>query len=136
MKQKSDPNIPIIIIDDEPGILFLHELMLTESNISNQLYSFYNPIEGLDFIRKTVSENKYILVLLDINMPLMNGWEILEKLDELKIADQVNVIMATSSIQKSDKEKSQKYNTVKMYLEKPIDLEDCQLIKGLLLGMK
>lgn len=132
MKQKSDPNIPIIIIDDEPGILFLHELMLTESNISNQLYSFYNPIEGLD----TVSENKYVLVLLDINMPLMNGWEIRKKLDELKIADQVNVIMATSSIQKSDKEKSQKYNTVKMYLEKPIGLEDCQLIKGLLLGMK
>lgn len=127
--QINDSNIPVIIIDDEPGILFLHELMVTESNLSDQVSTFSNPVEGLEFITQVIKKSSRILILLDINMPEMTGWQILEKLDELKINDRVTVIMATSSIQKSDRVKSQNYPSVKMYLEKPIDLDACLLIK-------
>jgi CheY-like chemotaxis protein len=133
MKLNDDSKIPVIIIDDEPGILFLHELMVEESNLSDQVSAFTNPVEGLDYITKLVKKSNRILILLDINMPEMTGWEILEKLEEMEITDQVNVIMATSSIQKSDRVKSQNYPSVKMYLEKPIDLETCLLIKDSLL---
>ncbi|MBW3466809.1 response regulator [Arthrospiribacter ruber] len=133
MKQNNGSNIPVIIIDDESGILFLHELMVEESNLSDQVYSFRKPLEGLEFIKEAVQISKRVLVLLDINMPEMTGWELLEKLNELNITDQVNVIMVTSSIQKADRLKSQNYPTVKMYLEKPIDLETCHLIKQSLL---
>lgn len=129
MMKKSECNIPVVVIDDEPGILFLHELMLSESNLSDQIFTFSNPKEGMDFILETVQSNNPILVLLDINMPMMNGWEILEKLDELNLAEKVYVIMATSSIQKSDREKSRKYPSVKMFIEKPIDLNHCEMIK-------
>jgi CheY-like chemotaxis protein len=129
MMKKSDWNIPVVVIDDEPGILFLHELMLTESNLSDQISAFFNPKDGLDFILETVRSQSPILVLLDINMPVMNGWEILEQLDELNLAEKVHVIMVTSSIQKSDREKSLKYTAVKMYVEKPIDLAHCEMIK-------
>lgn len=127
---KRELNIPVVVIDDEPGILFLHELMLTESNLSDQISIFSNPKEGMDFIIETVQLNSPILVLLDINMPMINGWEILEKLDDLNIGEKVYVIMATSSIQKSDREKSLKYPSVKMYIEKPIDLNHCEMIKN------
>lgn len=134
MMAKSESNIPVVVIDDEPGILFLHELMLSESNLSDQISIFSNPKEGMDFIIETVQSNSPILVLLDINMPTINGWEILDKLDDLNIGGKVYVIMATSSIQKSDKDKSLEYKSVKMYIEKPIDLSHCEMIKKALLA--
>lgn len=132
MVSKSN-NPSVIIIDDEPGILFLHELMVAESDLSDHIHTFSNPILALDFIIKSSSDNSPILIILDINMPMLNGWDILNKLDELNIPSHVKVIMATSSIHKSDKEKSAKYNRVKLFFEKPITLQDCKQIKKELL---
>lgn len=129
----NESNIPVVIIDDEPGILFLHELMVEESNLTNQISTFSNPKEGLDFIVQLSNENTPLLVILDINMPAYSGWELLDKLDELNISENTQVVMATSSIHKSDKEKSSVYGRVKMYFEKPIDVEDCKRIKQELL---
>lgn len=125
----SDLNIPIVVIDDEPGILFLHDLILSEYNLSNKIFTFSNPKEGLSFILKTVDSNTPLVVILDINMPVLNGWEILDKLEKLEKKENIYVVMATSSIQKLDKEKSLMYKTVKMYVEKPLELEHCQQIK-------
>ena len=122
----------IIIVDDEPGILFLHELMIEESELNGEIFTFSDPEKALKFIINASESNNPVLVLLDINMPRMNGWDLLDKLDNLKIRPNVEVIMATSSIHKSDKEKSRGYKRVKMFLEKPIDIEDCSRINKLL----
>ncbi|WP_373523210.1 two-component system response regulator [Aquiflexum sp.] len=126
-------NMPVIIVDDEPGILFLHELMVSESNLADQIFTFSNPKEGLDFIVKLSNSDTPLLIILDINMPVFNGWDILDKLDELNIPANAIVIMATSSIHKSDKERSCLYKRVKMFFEKPINLDDCKRIKAELL---
>ncbi|WP_194973090.1 response regulator [Aquiflexum lacus] len=131
--KNNERNLPVIIVDDEPGILFLHELMVSESNLTDQIFTFSNPKEGLDFIVKLSNDINPILVILDINMPTLNGWDILDKLDKLNIPSHVNVIMATSSIHQSDKDKSSHYKRVKMFFEKPIDLDDCNRIKAELL---
>lgn len=122
-------NIPVIIVDDQPGILFLHELMVAESNLSNHIHTFSNPKIALDFIIKSSNEHSHILIILDINMPILSGWDILNKLDELNLSSLVEVVMATSSIHKSDKEKSAEYSRVKLFFEKPITLEDCKQIR-------
>ncbi|WP_114749711.1 response regulator [Pleomorphovibrio marinus] len=132
--RNKERNIPVIIVDDEPGILFLHELMVAESKLTDQIFTFSNPKEGLDFIVKLSSTTTPLLIILDINMPVFDGWDILDKLDELNIPANVEVIMATSSIHKSDKEKSFLYKRVKMFFEKPIELEDCKRIRDELMN--
>lgn len=58
------------------------------------------------------------LILLDINMPRMNGWEFIEKYENLGL--DVPVYIVTSSINKQDQEKSASYSAIKGFISKPL----------------
>jgi len=62
-------------------------------------------------------------------MPGMNGWQFLDILKELKISNNVFVIMVTSSIDGCDKEKAGTYSNVIDFMEKPVSMENCNRIK-------
>ena len=65
-------------------------------------------------------EAKVFLIVLDINMPVMNGWEFLDKLNTIAIKPLVKVIIVTSSIDSSDKDKAKEYDQVFEFMEKPL----------------
>lgn len=120
-----------LIVDDDPVIAFIHENVVAESQLAVQPTSASNGQEALEHISANMAGDVAYLVLLDINMPVMNGWQFLDALDETSFAEQVYVVVVTSSVDRADHEKARQYERVFDYIEKPISIESCRRIKDI-----
>lgn len=118
----------VVLIDDNRATNFLHQCLLEELLLTDEIVVLQNGFQALDFLTRQDKENAVghndapDLILLDVNMPVMNGWELL---DELANADRDylcrnTVVMLTSCTQEQDAARA-KLLTVKGYLEKPLD---------------
>ncbi|AWW29358.1 transcriptional regulator [Echinicola strongylocentroti] len=104
----------ILIVDDDKVQHLINKRLLLKSNPQLELYFFSNPLEAL----KWLENHKVDLLLLDINMPQMVGWDFLDQLIERKI--KLEVKMLSSSIDPRDEERSQQYDMVSGFLVKPL----------------
>ena len=120
--------LKVLIIDDDSIVLFIQEKMLKKYGITDSPCSFQDARKAIDFLETQKSEDIF-LILLDINMPGMNGWEFLEKIRSMEISEKVFVFMVTSSIDSYDKEKAKNYKNVISFIEKPISEDNCIKIK-------
>lgn len=119
----------VLIIDDDPGVLFLHQIIVIEGELNSYPYTFLDAEKALEHIIPIDESTTKILIFLDINMPRINGWEFLEiLLEKIKHAD-IKVVMVTSSLSKSEREKSKEYEYVIDFWEKPMDEEQVCLLK-------
>ena len=115
--------LEILLVDDDPIGQYLHNNILTKCNFPEQLM-FENGALALDYILEKKDEDILFLIFLDINMPVMNGWELLEALSENCIKPAIKVVILTSSIDSSDRKKANGYPQVVKFLEKPLT-ESC-----------
>lgn len=89
--------------------------------------SFPNGKAGLDTIKNREANGKLpSLILLDINMPIMNGWDFLDEINPYleKLPDDLNIAILSSSVEPSDKAKALSYSEVNDYISKPVHIED------------
>ena len=128
-----DTNSPkILIIDDDPGVLFLHKIIVKEGNLSKTPRTFLDAAHALEFIFPLDTISSKILIFLDINMPKINGWKFLELLVEKINHADIKVVMVTSSLSKAEREKSKEFEVVIDFWEKPMDeIQVSALIKKL-----
>lgn|SRR5690606_28502946 len=122
--------LKVLIIDDDDIVLLVERKMLQRCSISADPISFKGGKPALDYL-KEINEIEDVLILLDINMPQMNGWEFLTQLEQLDKKNKIFVIMVTSSIDRYDKEVAQKYERVIGFIEKPITAENCKNLKNI-----
>lgn len=116
----------VVIVDDDSVVLFLHKVLIDRSNLPSASQSFKNAKEALEYISSNGVHKKPYLVLLDINMPVMDGWEFLEAIQDVDFKDNLYVAMVTSSINTNDIEHAKKYPQVIDYLEKPLRKDACE----------
>jgi CheY-like chemotaxis protein len=119
----------VLIVDDNSGILFLHELMIQESGLADHIHSFDKAENALQFLKNREKGDMEYLVFLDINMPGMNGWDFLDQLDDSDAGFSVTVVMVTSSINRADREMAGLYRRVVAFIEKPLTLDICKKLK-------
>lgn len=111
----------VLIIDDDPGVLFLHKIIVRESKLTNNPRTFIDAGKALEFILPIDDCKTRLLIFLDINMPKINGWDFLNQLvDKIKHAD-IKVVMVTSSLSRAEREKSKEYEVVFDFWEKPLE---------------
>lgn len=120
-------NLQIVIVDDDAVILFLHKILIQKSSLPSAVKAFANPLEALDYVQQKSTEN-HVLLFLDINMPLLSGWEFLDRLQNYTYTQNIYVVMVTSSINFNDREKAEMYKNVIGYEEKPLSKEACENI--------
>lgn len=119
----------VLIIDDDPGVLFLHELMVTESGLDENPLVFCKANDALEYIKFKTCPKQLFLLFLDINMPRMNGWDFLDQLINNPAACRIKVIMVTSSLSFSDRAKAREYtNLIIDFWEKPISEFECSAL--------
>ncbi|MFC4211298.1 response regulator [Pedobacter lithocola] len=111
-------NRKILVIDDDSLILLIHEAKLEEETNCACAY-FDNAKSALEHIIDADS-NTHFLLLLDINMPVMNGWDLLDEIKKHPFKNNILTIMVTSSVNEADKEKAQQYEMVLDFLSKPL----------------
>lgn len=118
----------VLIVEDDSMMAFLHKEFIKSNNISSSPLSFKNGKEAIDFLMKEAAENTFYMILLDLNMPVMNGWQFLDELEKTDISSRTKVAIVTSSIDPADRKKADLYETVEYYLPKPLlDLSPIRL---------
>jgi CheY-like chemotaxis protein len=93
-----------------------------------QVETFSNADLALEFIRSNYedpTDDVVTLILLDINMPIMSGWEFLDSFDDFSdtIKKQFRIYLLSSSVDDRDKEKAKQNKNVIDYLSKPLSKE-------------
>lgn len=123
-------NFEILIVDDDHIFISLNTIILEQQNIEHALVGHSNGSEAMNYLDKK-SQNGEIqyLVLLDIVMPVMDGWEFLDQLQQKPFKDQVSVALVTASVGKSDEEKAKGYIQVEQIIKKPLTLQDIEQLK-------
>jgi CheY-like chemotaxis protein len=123
--------LKILVVDDDETIVFLHEFMVKESGLSEEPISFYDGKRTLDYILANAESQDAFLILLDINMPVMNGWEFLNAIRRYNFSNPIFVVIVTSSLNTEDREKASTYKQVIDYIEKPVDSKVLKCLKEL-----
>jgi CheY-like chemotaxis protein len=107
----------IVFVDDDKVQHMINKRILLKINPKLNLVFFENPHDALNWLK----ENTADILLLDINMPEMEGWEFLNLMDQLGI--KIEVKMLTSSLDPEDIEKSKGFELVSGFLVKPLRKE-------------
>jgi two-component SAPR family response regulator len=116
----------IVIIDDDDISNYLLVRLLKKLDICEDIRLLRNGSEGLTFISQNFMRKLPLpdLIFLDMNMPVLNGVEFLEKLDEMNIGpDQIKIIPISNVMNESSKEQLRKLN-IHRYMIKPLREEE------------
>ncbi len=114
-----------VVIDDDPinNLICNKNLQLLFPN--DDIRTFTDPVEGYDYIvgKYNMADTGSIL-FLDIDMPFLNGWDILEKFAGLPNIsnDNFKIYILTSSIANEDKKRSNSNPLVSGFIEKPLNM--------------
>ena len=109
----------ILIIDDDRISVLLTELAIKNTKLVTSISVASNGIEALEYLKRTADLPE--IILLDINMPLMDGFEFLREYSKLppKIRDNSIIVMLTTSMLNSDEEKAKKNPYISGFFTKP-----------------
>lgn len=111
----------VMLIDDSESDLLYTRIILQRSAVPYEVLAFEHAQEALRALKAGTAPVD--LILLDINMPGMNGFEFLEAYQALRGDQQANavVVMLTSSPDAADRQRALAFSCVKGYVTKPID---------------
>ncbi|MCF8253454.1 MAG: response regulator [Bacteroidia bacterium] len=127
--------IHILLVEDNEGDILLTREALEESKILNELTVLRNGKDAIDFVLKNGKfEGTPLpdLILLDINLPLKNGHEVLQALKNNDSVKDIPIIMLTTSSAERDIQKSYD-NHANCYIAKPVEVSeflDCIIKMG------
>ncbi len=120
------------IIDDDTVYIKLVKKLLQLKKLCDNIIVFKNGKEALDYFNQENLETQQLpeLILLDLNMPVMNGWEFLEKYNQIKskLGLKPSLYVVSSSIDPMDSEKAKNIDSVQDYISKPISLKTFETI--------
>lgn len=124
------------IIDDDDIYQFTTSLMLKKTDLVNKIILFSNGLKAINFLKDELGniENIPDVLFLDINMPIMDGWEFLKEYLLIKpmIPKTVIIYMVSSSVDERDVLKAKSISEISGYLVKPISSQN---IKEVILGI-
>ncbi|WP_297337926.1 response regulator [Algoriphagus sp.] len=122
----------ILLLDDDPISILITKKRLEAEGILTQnvaYKSFTDPKEAIHFFNERDEENYFDFLLLDINMPEIDGFQFLNKIEPLKPKN-LKVFLLSSSISQMHKEIAAQYKLIKYQFTKPLDKTNLNLFKS------
>ena len=122
------------IIDDDSIYVNLIKKIIDAKKLCKNLLVFNNGKEGIDYFEALLSnlskDRIPEIIFLDLNMPVMDGWEFLERFTSIKnkFKKVVTLYIVSSSINPSDIDRAKSAINVEDYLIKPVSVEDLEEI--------
>jgi CheY-like chemotaxis protein len=113
----------ILLVDDESVFNFINTKILVGLGVSDEIHTALNGNEALDLINNYYSGSQSMprLILIDLNMPLLDGFGFIQAFQRLHIPNKDRVVLAilTSSVSEWDRERAQSLG-IKHFLTKPV----------------
>lgn len=116
----------IMLVDDNEADNVFHEIVIQRCGFTGDLRSFDDPARALQYLRE-LPHGPVSLVLLDINMPGLTGWDFAEAARPLLLANPTIVlVMLSSSSLAEDRAQAAAQPVIRGYLTKPLTREAVQ----------
>ena len=126
MKQKLNS---ILLIDDDKATNFMHTYLIKKTLVVDTVVSKLNGEEAIAYLT-TKKDGEYPqpeLIFLDINMPVMNGWEFIEEYKKSNFSKKsVLIIMLTTSLNPIERKRAEKIEIISGFVTKPLTAEYLQ----------
>lgn len=124
----------ILCVDDDPITLMLYKMVIAKASFTEEIITAKNGQEALDYYDNLQAINESScpeLLFLDLNMPVMGGWEFLDNFitEKYNKFNKTKVIVLSSTIDPNDIEKSKKYSIVIDFMSKPVTREMLENLK-------
>ena len=115
-------NRRIYIIDDDKLTVKLISMLIHKNKFCDEIHSFYNAQDALNELKQNSGNIDELPdgILLDLNMPIIDGWQFLEEYVKLDIVKDISIYIVSSSIDPADIEMAKKHEFLKDYIMKPI----------------
>ncbi len=117
----------VCVVDDDSTFQYLACRGIEQTNLVKEVKKFGNGLEAINFLRSVADTPEKLpeIILLDLNMPVMDGWEFMKEFITLKpsLAKEVVVYIVSSSISQFDINRAMAIADVKDYVIKPITKE-------------
>jgi CheY-like chemotaxis protein len=116
-----------MLVDDSMDDNFYHERIIRKNNAADTIIVKESGIDALEYLESTRDQGNTLpdLIILDINMPGMNGWEFLEEFKKLEeeLQSKMVVIMLTTSVNPADEAMAKTYDILSDFKTKPLTKE-------------
>lgn len=120
------------IIDDDQVYVYGVKKLIMYYDFCKDVITFKNGEEALGYLqpRSEMKDSLPEVILVDINMPVMDGWEFLDAFTKIKpsMSRNITIYVVSSSIHQDDIEKARKYSEVTDYIVKPVNFENLKQI--------
>lgn len=125
----------ILCVDDDPITLMLYKMVIAKASLSETVIAAKNGQEALEYYDNLKSEHEEDfpeLIFLDLNMPVMGGWEFLDNFIEptySQFNEKTKIIVLSSTIDPQDIEKVKNYPIIIDFISKPVTKEMLEKLK-------
>ena len=118
------------LVDDSEVDLFIQKKFIELSSFAENVITFSSPIKALEALQATKNSDVPSLIFLDLNMPLLNGFEFLEKINAFSngISKKVKVVILSSSNSPADRLRAKEFPNVINFFSKPLTMDGLQLL--------
>jgi CheY-like chemotaxis protein len=117
----------ICIIDDDEIYQLFTKKAIQKLDISKRTLSFYNGEEAIHYIKTLIESDEQLpdIILLDINMPFMDGWQFMDAFMKIKekLKQKTTIYIVSSSIAPTDKSRAVSYEEIAGYISKPVETD-------------
>ncbi|MGV3641986.1 MAG: response regulator [Adhaeribacter sp.] len=124
-------SLQVILVDDDDMVIYLHKMLTRLSGLAADPLCFGDGKSALEYLTTQYQPGTQYLVLLDLNMPFMDGWEFLRLVQTRDFADSLSVVLVTSSIDQADRDQAREFKQVISFVEKPLNIATCRQIMDL-----
>jgi len=118
-----------VIVDDDDIFNMLSRKMIQKCGFDPEPKTFLNGRLASEFLKQDYNKDQTYVVFLDINMPVMDGWEFLESIEAFANPENMLIFMVTSSTDEEDINKANSNKYILKYLSKPVLSDD---LRGLM----
>ncbi|PWG82533.1 response regulator [Pararcticibacter amylolyticus] len=114
----------VFIIDDDPIHQRIAQIMIAKHMIYDEYSSYMEATKALEYLADHHDNTRDLpdVILLDLNMPGMDGWDFLDQYDKLRagITKDIKIFIVSSSVDEKDKLRAETYPTVNGFISKPL----------------
>ncbi|HEY9839077.1 MAG: response regulator [Candidatus Sericytochromatia bacterium] len=118
----------VAIIDDDPINNLICEKVIQRLKFAQEVISFLSAVEALAWFQVQPCEDWPTLVFLDINLPFLDGWEFLSRLEALP-ENPLEIYILSSSVSEEDQTKALAHPLIAGFLIKPLTLDKLTKLK-------
>jgi response regulator RpfG family c-di-GMP phosphodiesterase len=121
------------IVDDDPIFYFILKKLLSKMDNFKEIKNLKNGYIALCDLKEKFKNNEEFpnIIFLDLNMPVLDGWQFLDELEKLPFKENLTIYIISSTIDSNEIMTCKKYNSVINFIQKPTSESDLRSVLGL-----